>query len=193
MYPQLVTQETTGHRGRPRKVIDSEELRRAFGEGHNTSIAAFARDLHVDRKTVRRNLQELGLTHDFDDFDDDSLDTIIRSFFRERPDSGYSYCHGYIRSLGHRIQRDRILASINRVRPLASLLRTAQPITRRSYNVVRPNAVWHCDGYHKLIRYGIVVHGFIDGYCRTVSTILSEPHQQCSTCEGCCNESQHTE
>ncbi|KAI0087666.1 hypothetical protein BDY19DRAFT_892184, partial [Irpex rosettiformis] len=26
----------------------------------------------------------------------------------------------------------------------------------------------HCDGHHKLIWWGIVLHGFIDGYCHTV-------------------------
>ncbi len=33
----------------------------------------------------------------------------------------------------------------------------------------RPNSVWHIDGHHKLIRWGIVVHGMVDGFCRTVS------------------------
>ena len=26
------------------------------------------------------------------------------------------------------------------------------------------NSVWHLDGYHKLIRWGIVIHGAVDGY-----------------------------
>ena len=29
-----------------------------------------------------------------------------------------------------------------------------------------PNSVWHLDGYHKLIRWGIVIHGAVDGYSR---------------------------
>ncbi|KAJ7927346.1 hypothetical protein B0H13DRAFT_1598765, partial [Mycena leptocephala] len=52
-------------------------------------------------------------------------------------------------------------------------LRTHLAIRRRRYKVPRPNYLWHCDGYHKLIWWGIVIHGFIDGYCRTVSPILS--------------------
>ncbi|KAI6114827.1 hypothetical protein EDD16DRAFT_1483344, partial [Pisolithus croceorrhizus] len=36
------------------------------------------------------------------------------------------------------------------------------------YYVKWPNAVWHINGHHKLIRWGIVIHGFIDGFCRTV-------------------------
>ena len=29
-----------------------------------------------------------------------------------------------------------------------------------------PNSLWHIDGYHKLIRWRIVIHGGIDGYSR---------------------------
>jgi hypothetical protein len=29
--------------------------------------------------------------------------------------------------------------------------------------------MWHLDGHHKLIRWGIVIHGFVDGYSRLVS------------------------
>jgi hypothetical protein len=40
---------------------------------------------------------------------------------------------------------------------------------RRDYRVSRPHAIWHLDGHHKLILWGIVIHGFIDGYSRTMS------------------------
>lgn len=30
----------------------------------------------------------------------------------------------------------------------------------------------HLDGYHKLIRYGVVIHGMTDGYSRVVSDAL---------------------
>ena len=39
---------------------------------------------------------------------------------------------------------------------------------RRKYFSSSPNALWHCDGHHKLIKYGFVIHGFIDGNHRTV-------------------------
>jgi hypothetical protein len=58
---------------------------------------------------------------------------------------------------------------MQRVRPLVRLTRGGNAVSRRSYHVSRPNAVWHCDGYHKLIKYGVVIHGFIDGYSRLAS------------------------
>ena len=29
-----------------------------------------------------------------------------------------------------------------------------------------PNSLWHIDGFHKLIRWHIIIHGGIDGYSR---------------------------
>ncbi|KAI5986085.1 hypothetical protein F5J12DRAFT_728872, partial [Pisolithus orientalis] len=31
-----------------------------------------------------------------------------------------------------------------------------------------PNALWHMDGHHKLIQWGIIIHGFINGFCHMV-------------------------
>ena len=41
---------------------------------------------------------------------------------------------------------------------------------RRQYSVSGPNALWHIDGYHKLIRWRTVVHGGIDGFSRPVES-----------------------
>ncbi|KDR81021.1 hypothetical protein GALMADRAFT_42458, partial [Galerina marginata CBS 339.88] len=67
-----------------------------------------------------------------------------------------------------RIQKSRVHQSLGRVNGLGRALRQRTAIQRRKYTSPRPNAVWHCDGHHKLIQWGIVIHGFIDGYCRTV-------------------------
>ena len=32
-----------------------------------------------------------------------------------------------------------------------------------------PNSLWHLDGCHKLIRWGFVIHGGIDGYSRLIT------------------------
>lgn len=36
------------------------------------------------------------------------------------------------------------------------------------YNVGGPNHLWHLDGYHKLIKWGFVIHGCIDGFSRSI-------------------------
>ncbi|KAI5993213.1 hypothetical protein EDD15DRAFT_2105524, partial [Pisolithus albus] len=62
-----------------------------------------------------------------------------------------------------RIQRRHISASLHRVDPLGRILRRHTATRRRKYHVSRPNALWHMDGHHKLIHWGIVIHGIVDG------------------------------
>jgi len=44
----------------------------------------------------------------------------------------------------------------------------ARRIMRRIYQVAGPHHLWHHDGHHKLIRYGLVTHGCIDGDTRLI-------------------------
>jgi hypothetical protein len=111
---------------------------------------------------------ELGLEKRFDELDDDELDDITREYKAKKPTSGLRYLRGYYRRCGLRVQKERARYSLKRVDALGQALRTHLAIKRRRYKVPRPNYLWHCDGHHKLIWWGIVIHGFIDGYCRTV-------------------------
>ncbi|KAJ7576111.1 hypothetical protein C8J56DRAFT_800666, partial [Mycena floridula] len=42
----------------------------------------------------------------------------------------------------------------------------------RPYKLSRPNALWHLDSHHKLILWGIIIHGIVDGYSRTVGLVI---------------------
>ena len=64
------------------------------------------------------------------------------------------------------LQRERVRESIHRVDPLGLETRLHRALHRQQYNVVSLNALWHIDGYHKLIRWRLVIHGGIDGYSR---------------------------
>ncbi|KAI6154715.1 hypothetical protein BKA82DRAFT_3929111, partial [Pisolithus tinctorius] len=57
----------------------------------------------------------------------------------------------------------RVIQSLRRIDQLGQALRDRRTKTRRKYHVKRPNALWHIDGHHKLIWWGIVIHRFIDG------------------------------
>ncbi|KAJ7878461.1 hypothetical protein B0H13DRAFT_1577562, partial [Mycena leptocephala] len=63
------------------------------------------------------------------------------------------------------VQKERVRQSMLRIDGLGQVL-PKHIINRREYYSPRPNSVWHMDGYHKLIKWGIVIHGFIDGYDR---------------------------
>ncbi|THV01312.1 hypothetical protein K435DRAFT_596802, partial [Dendrothele bispora CBS 962.96] len=63
------------------------------------------------------------------------------------------------------IQKRRIRDSLNQIDRLGRTLRAQRQakIERVPYRVPRPNALWHLDGHHKLILWGIVIHGCVDG------------------------------
>ncbi|KAF7342954.1 hypothetical protein MVEN_01725400 [Mycena venus] len=51
----------------------------------------------------------------------------------------------------------------------------------RTYNVPGPNSLWHHDGQHALIRWCIVIHGFIDGYSRLITGLLASNNNRAQT------------
>lgn len=52
---------------------------------------------------------------------------------------------------------------------------------RRMYHVDIPNALWHLDEYHKLIRWRFVIHGAIDGYSRLIMFLRVASNNLAST------------
>ncbi|KAJ7770156.1 hypothetical protein DFH07DRAFT_735733, partial [Mycena maculata] len=124
--------------------------------------------LGVHRNTLRKQMRELGVHKKFDDLPDDKLDQLTREYKHKKATLGLRYLRGHFHHYSFRIQKERTQSSLKRVDALGQALRTRLAIRRRRYRVPRPNYLWHCDGHHKLIWWGIVIHGFIDGYCHTV-------------------------
>lgn len=117
---------------------------------------------------MKKKLDEIGIQHTYSALPDADLDLLVRDYRTKKPETGFRYLRGHLRSLGLNIQKRRVLGSLGRVDRLGRVLRRRVAIRRRKYFSSRPNAMWHCDGHHKLIKYGFVIHGFIDGNCRTV-------------------------
>ncbi len=61
----------------------------------------------------------------------------------------------------------------------------SSPIYRRTYNVPGPNALWHQDGNHKLIRWKLIVHGAIDGFSRLITFLWCSSNNLSSTVLSC--------
>lgn len=178
-----VTETPLGRPGRPRKDIDAAYLAEATASGRNIKRTTLAAALGVHRHTLRKRLQELGLNTKFDTLTDDELDVLTRQFKAKKPTSGLRYLRGNLRKHGVRMQKERVRHSLKRVDGLGQALRTRLAIKRRRYTVPHPNYLWHCDGHHKLIWWGVVIHGFIDGYCRTVSRQFVSTLRMMSTLE----------
>ncbi|KAH0828758.1 hypothetical protein J3R83DRAFT_3183, partial [Lanmaoa asiatica] len=58
--------------------------------------------------------------------------------------------------------------SMQCIDPLGQLIRSRAVIQRQVYEASESNYVWHIDGHHKLIRWGFIIHGIIDGFCQMV-------------------------
>jgi len=166
--PQPVTEVHNGLRGRPRKVIDVNFVKEAMSDSRQIARSELARLLGVHRNTLRLFMQRHGIKREFSDISDPNLDSLLMEFKRRRPESGIRYIVGFLRTNGIRVQHLRVVRSLRRIDRLGQVLRDRRVKAKAKYHVTRPNALWHIDGHHKLIRWGIVIHAFIDGFCRTV-------------------------
>lgn len=168
-YPEAFPLLKTGRRGRPRKVPNLQFLQDAMSPKRRLSLQEIADLLGIHRHTLRAHLRSAQIDYKFAALSDSDLDILVKTFRALKPESGWRYLIGFLRNHGLKVQKSRVFRSINRVDRLGRVLRERNTIQRRKYKVSRPNALWHMDGHHKLILWGIVIHGFIDGYCRTVS------------------------
>jgi hypothetical protein len=100
---------------------------------------------------------------------DAHLDVVVKAYKEKRPSAGIRYIQGFLLQHHVRVPRQRVASSIKRVDGLGQVLVRRDAIRRRQYTSSRPNALWHLDGHHKLILWGFVIHGIVDGYCRSVS------------------------
>ena len=127
--------------------------------------------LLVSRWTLRRRVVEFGIegATGFSSITNDELDAFVKQFMDQHGSLvGCSIISGHLTSLGFKMQRSRIRATVARVDPVNVRLRWAVVVCRRSYSVPGPNSLWHLDGHHSLVNWGFVIHGAIDGFSRPV-------------------------
>jgi hypothetical protein len=85
------------------------------------------------------------------------LDTLFSEHIIRQPRRDEIMIRSYIHSLD--VSRSAIRDNIHHIDPVGIENRKKKPLHRREYSVPGPHYLWHHDGYHKLIRWGIVIHG----------------------------------
>jgi hypothetical protein len=166
---QKCNAESTGRPGRPAFNIQPEMLEDLLCLGF--SKERIAKICGVSRWTIYRRIHQFNLQHlsEFTDLPDAELDRIIGDYAsRHGRTTGQVLIMGYLYSLGIHVQRTRVRDSIGRIDPANSALRWGAAVYRRRYQVPWPNSLWHLDGHHSLIRWGLVIHGCIDGFSRRI-------------------------
>ena len=124
----------------------------------------------MHRHVLRRCMKRHGVLPQYSKISNHDLDILTWTFKAQRPESGICYLVGFLWNHGLWIQCRHVRLSMKRVDGLGQVLRQRKVIQRKQYRVKQPNTLWHLNGHHKLIRWGIVIHGFVDGYSRTVNS-----------------------
>lgn len=163
--------------GRPHKHVDFGILKEATKSSRRIPAITLSNILGIHRNTLRTIIKENGIDTGFSNISNQDLDKKICDYRKDHPSAGRGYIAGHLRSAHNlRVQQKRISDSVNRVDSLGQGMkrRALKKKVHQDYSVDRPNALWHIDGHHKLILWGIVIHGIADGDSRTVSaTILN--------------------
>ncbi|XP_052760130.1 uncharacterized protein LOC128237304 isoform X1 [Mya arenaria] len=128
--------------------------------------------LNVSKRTVERRMEEFNLSirQTYSNLSDNDLRQEVEELCSSFPNVGYRTIQSLLLSQGLKVQELRVRQAVRECDPCGVLFRkvflTSCRIQRRTYSVSGPQALWHIDGNHKLIRWRLVIHGGIDGYSR---------------------------
>lgn len=151
--PSGVTGIRSGRAGRPRTSISVNQIE--FLREMHFSWANIANIIGVSERTLRRWRQETGedrFEERWSNNSDEELTRVMTEISQRTSNVGETRMTGALRCRGIRVQRRRIRQILRDIDPLASALRWRRAVYRRRYSVPYPNALWHIDGNHKLIR-----------------------------------------
>ncbi len=166
--------------GRPSLVIEQDHLR--FFKDNGFKVHDMAMMLGCSKRTVERRLQLYNLsTRDYTLISDPELDDIVLQMCSAYPRCGEKMTDGRLRAQGIHITRQRVRESLRRVDPAGIQSRIKRVLHRRVYQVESPNSLWHVDGYHKLVRWRIVIHGGIDGFSRLIMFLQASSNNKADT------------
>lgn len=170
-----------GRPGRPSFNVNHALLQRLWNI--QFTVSEMASLLGVSPRTVSRRLAALNMRvrSRYSRISDHHLDQMVYELQNEHPNTGYRIMRGMLAARGFHIQERRIRESMIRVDPVGVSLRWATSVHRRSYRVQCPNALWHLDGNHALIRWKMVIHGGIDGYSRLIVYLKCSSNNRADT------------
>ncbi|XP_035661675.1 uncharacterized protein LOC118405929 [Branchiostoma floridae] len=166
--------------GRPRKHITEEQV--SYLRELGFTWLKIAELLGVSFSTLKRRQREFDLGgKNYTEITNEELDMAVIGLKRLLPNHGENYLWGTLKSQGIYVSRQRLRDSIHRVDPINTALRWFLTTSRRTYHVPCPNALWHIDSHMKLIRWGFVFQGGIDGFSRTIVYLVCNTNNRAAT------------
>lgn len=148
----------------------------------NYTWTKVARILGISRPTLYRRLDEYNIPKcDYADISAGDLDEVVKDIKRTFPNDGEVMLQGHMLRQGVKVPRSSLRLAIHRVDHANTVSRSSKVINRRIYSAAHPNAVWHIDGMHKLIRWRFVVHAGVDGFSRMIVYINGADNNRAQT------------
>ena len=174
----------SGCTGRPSYDIRKEMLIYFLDAGFSQKDIACI--IGVCDKTVARRIKEFDIRLEvpkYSHISDAELGAKVLEIITQYPSSGIRIVKGHLASQSINITWERVRDILWEVDPEGILNRSIKRpvINRRVYNVPGSLALWHIDGNHKLIRWGFVVHGGVDGFSRKVMFLQCNTNNRAST------------
>ena len=164
----------------PKAIIDEAivtDLRR-----RRLSWTYISSSLGITTRTLRRWVDSSGFVEPLQTVSESQLDELVITNSSTNPGRiGERSTIGFLRTTSTKFSRQDVRNSLHRTDADGIKFRSIKRIKRREYSVAGPHHLWHIDGHHKLIRYGIVCHGCIDGFSRTVIYLTSSDNNKACT------------
>lgn len=180
--PRLGTPYNSGSDAGSELNISEDRLSYFVEQGFR--ICDIAAIFGCSRKTIECRMTKYGIIR-FTPITNEHLDGVIQEITTLFPRCGEKTIAGRLLARGIRITRQRLRVSLLRVDPTGIHARCRNILHRRKYQVASPNALWHLDGYHKLIRWKLIVHGCIDGYSRLIVYLKVASNNRAATVLRC--------
>ena len=156
-------QQSTTRMVRKRKFFDLDQITSFCKLGLTWTAIAKHPDISASKDCLRRWREEVEFKEPKQKLPNTQLDTVVAKYSQGQPRRGEVSIAAHIATSGYYVPRQQLRDSIHRVDPEGVEERSRKPIKRKVYYSNGPHHDWHIDGNHKLIRWGMVIHGCIDG------------------------------
>ncbi|RVE55409.1 hypothetical protein OJAV_G00236630 [Oryzias javanicus] len=152
---------------------------------HGFNVKEISELFGVTRQTIHRRMNDNGLRKSdvYSALTQEELDAVIGEIQQSHPHTGYRMMKSFLQARGLLVQTTRVRDSLRRIDPIGTEVRALanRTLRRRQYSVPAPNAMWHIDGNHKLIRWRFLVHGGIDGFSRLIVYLSAATNNRAAT------------
>lgn len=178
--------------GRPRKEVALSTIQDHKANRFGTNLSAQMLSSLPGRETIssrtfRRRVQEANEVQpwapfiDYTPISDEAIRNKVEALMMTQSDCGITMMDGHFVSDDIHVKRSRLVKIMTEVRPIRNTLHKKIYRRREKYWCAGPNSVWHHDGQHGLINFGIVITAFIDGFSRTITCIQASTNNEAST------------